>query len=229
MYRTITLGGCALLLALTGCMPRQQGQGDAEGYAQNQQAYNQPVNPNQPAPYLQPGQNGNNTPSPWPGATGGQDGNMTNFGPSDQAPGGGMPPVQGPLQGPGATPYSNTGSQPLRLNGAPAGMQALKSQAGYVFRTSLGGNAPVQQQSRDFYMKLMPYFDAQPQVMGYLDDPSGRMSQVGFQATKNGAPVMGMMTVAQSANGGVVATVMLDSPQSFQQSMQSMMAAAQQP
>ena len=119
--------------------------------------------------------------------------------------------------------------QPRSNDATPAGMKQIPSQAGKVYRTTLNGQGPIPQQSRDFYMKLMPYFDAQPQVMGYMDEPSGRMAQVGFQSTKNGQPVMGMLMVTQAPNGGAVAVVMLDSPQTFQQSMQTMMAAAQQP
>lgn len=222
MSKVIVLGGCvvsaALAFGLAACMPHPQGQNQAQGQNQGQnQAYaqNQPVNPNQPAPYLQPGDAGGNMPSPWPGAQ--PDGSQAGNTPAAM-PG-------GFVEGPGGREIDQT--QPLTLGAAPAGMQPVRSQAGYVFRADLSGTNPIPQQSRDFYMKLIPYFDAQPQVMGYLDDPSGRMSQVGFQATKNGTPVMGMMMVARGANGGVSAVVMLDSPQRFQQSMQAMMAAAQ--
>ncbi len=208
--------GLILISAVTGCMPKtQQRAADSDPYAQNQQAYNQPANPNQPAPYLQPANDGNG-PAQWPGT---QAGNMPGNAP------GSMPGNF--VQGPGNRPGDNPGT--LKLDNAPAGMRALSSQAGHVFRAELSGNGPLPQQSRDFYMKLMPYFDAQPQVMGYLDDPSGRMAQVGFQATKGGAPVMGMLMVTQGQNGHAVATVMLDTPERFQQSMQTMMAATQQP
>lgn len=222
MSKLIVLGGCvlsaALAVSLAACMPRPQGQA-TQNPNQNpyQQAYNQPANPNQPAPYLQPGNDGGNAPSPWPGA---QPGNPSAANTPATMPG-------GFVEGPGGREIDQ--NRPLTLTDAPAGMQPVRSQAGYVFRADLSGTNPVPQQSRDFYMKLMPYFDAQPQVMGYLDDPSGRMSQVGFQAMKNGAPVMGMMMVTQGANGHAVAVVMLDTPQRFQQSMQSMMTAAQQP
>lgn len=218
MSKLILSGAMALILtaAVTGCMPKPQQQarqqaGNGDPYAQNQQAYNQPVNPNQPAPYLQPA-NDVNGPAQWPGAAAGNAPGNTpgNF-----------------VQGPGNRPGDNPGA--LTLDSAPAGMRALPSQAGHVFRVELTGTGPLPQQSRDFYMKLMPYFDAQPQVMGYLDDPSGRMAQVGFQATKGGAPVMGMLMVTQGQNGHPVATVMLDTPDRFQQSMQTMMAATQQP
>jgi hypothetical protein len=174
-------------------------------------------NPNPPAPY---NSNGPQQPSPWPGA--------------QQPAQPGQPPMQpgqmpyNPSQMPSGTYPGGGGGAPLQLANGPQGMNRLNSQAGYVFRASLNGQGAVPQQSRDTYNRLMAYFDAQPQVLGYQDDPSGRMSQVGFQASKNGAPVMGMLTVMQAQNG-TVAILMLDSPDRFQSSMPTMMAAAQQP
>jgi hypothetical protein len=205
------LTGCALAIGLSACTPPTN-----HGNAQpSQMANNDPYANNrmQPAPYNQPYNPNQPQPSQWPGADTG------NLGPDNG-------------RTPNVVPFPNQPDGRLQqpLNAAPPpGMKALPSQAGQVFRASLNGQGPVPQQSRDFYMKLMPYFDAQPQVMGYLDEPSGRMSQVGFQSTKNGVPVMGMLMVTQGQNGGAVATVMLDSPERFQQSMQAMMAAAQQP
>ncbi|WP_155908505.1 hypothetical protein [Asticcacaulis sp. YBE204] len=117
--------------------------------------------------------------------------------------------------------------QPLQLQGAPNGMTRLNSQAGHVYRQQLSGNGPVPQQSRTYYDVLVKYFDAPPQVLGYQDDPSGRMAQVGFSATKNGAPVMAMLTVTGTGNGPATAFLFMDSPERFQSSMPAMMASVQ--
>ncbi len=203
---------CALALGLAACTPQsdQQMNGQNGNMQQPNGLQGQPNvfanNGQQPAPYMQPNNPNGPQPSQWPGA------NNSNWQLAPPPPNGQPVPLQ---------PRSN--------DATPAGMKQIPSQAGKVYRTTLNGQGPIPQQSRDFYMKLMPYFDAQPQVMGYMDEPSGRMAQVGFQSTKNGQPVMGMLMVTQAPNGGAVAVVMLDSPQTFQQSMQTMMAAAQQP
>jgi hypothetical protein len=203
---------CVLAFGLAACTPPNGQTMNGQNGQMNGQQNPQPdglngnmyaSNGQQPAPYMQPS---GQQPSQWPGANNG------NWQPAPPAPNG--QPVR---------------MQPPSNEAAPAGMKQIPSQAGKVYRTTLSGQGPIPQQSRDFYMKLMPYFDAQPQVMGYMDEPSGRMAQVGFQSTKNGQPVMGMLMVTQASNGGAVAVVMLDSPQTFQQSMQTMMAAAQQP
>lgn len=230
--RVALVAGSALVLGLTACNKPGMQDPKAQQY-QQQMAQNDPY-AQAPAPYNQYNPN-TQQPSAWPGANN----QAPNTGPVSAAPGNRVPgstpdsipgPMPGPMPGmnPNGIPAPMQGNgQPLKLSSAPQGMTALRSQAGNVFRANLSGNAPVPQQSRDFYMKLMPYFDSQPQVLGYMDDPSGRMAQVGFQSTKNGAPVMGMMIVSQGQNGAV-AVVMLDSPERFQSSMQAMNAAAQQ-
>ncbi len=197
MHKLIVAGAFAAL-ALAGCnKPNGQNQNQNQNqFAQNQfsqQGDPYAQNPNNPNPNNTAGWNTNAPVQPY-----------------------GPPSNQ--------TPYNNTsGGQTLQLTSAPAGMTRVQSPAGNVFRTTLNGTGPIPQQSREFYMKLMPYFDAQPQVMGFLDDPSGRMAQVGFAGTKGGVPVMGMLMVTQGQNGGAVATVLLDTPERFQQSMQAMM------
>lgn len=207
---------CVAAVSLAACTPQngQQMNGQNGNMQQPNGLQGQPNafanNGQQPAPYMQPNNPNGQQPSQWPGANTGA--NTGNWQPAPPPPNGQPVPLQ---------PRSN--------DATPAGMKQIPSQAGKVYRTVLNGQGPIPQQSREFYMKVMPYFDAQPQVMGYMDEPSGRMAQVGFQAMKNGQPVMGMLTVSQGPNGGAIAIVMLDSPQTFQQSMQAMMAAAQQP
>ncbi|WP_040308584.1 hypothetical protein [Asticcacaulis biprosthecium] len=227
MTRSIFAVALVAALSLTACNPQPNNRAPQQNVGNNGPfAANDPnaAYPNPPAPY---NNTGPQQPSPWPGAQ--QPSQQPGQQPVPQ-PGqpGMMPNTPPPLPGqmPGGA-YPGNGA-PLQLASAPQGMNRLNSQAGYVFRSGLNGQGPLPQQSRDTYNRLMAYFDAQPQVLGYTDDPSGRMSQVGFQATKNGAPVMGMLTVMQTQSGAV-AILMLDSPDRFQSSMQAMMAAAQQP
>lgn len=213
MSKLMLLTCAAAILCLSAC-GRPGGPAARNGQNAQQMAQNDPY-AQAPAPYM------NNPdgrqPAAWPGAVP-QNPNPQN--PTFQNPNPQNPQPMQPTGGP-------TGTTPA-ISGAPQGMTPLQSQAGHVYRASLAGSTPVPQQSRDFYMKLIPFFDGQPQVMGYLDDPSGRMAQVGFQATKGGVPVMGMLVVTQTQNGAV-AVVMLDSPDRFQSSLQAMNAAAQQP
>ncbi len=215
MSKFMLLTCAAAVLCLSACgRPGGPAARNGQNMQQNpqQMAQNDPY-AQAPAPYMNnpDGQQ----PAAWPGAV--------PQNPNPQNPDAPMPPMQPPMQ-----PTGGPTGMTAAISGAPPGMTPLQSQAGHVYRASLAGNTPVPQQSRDFYMKLIPFFDGQPQVMGYLDDPSGRMSQVGFQATKGGAPVMGMLVVTQTQNGAV-AVVMLDSPDRFQSSLQAMNAAAQQP
>jgi len=226
--RLVLVAGTALALGLAACNKPGMQDPKAQQY-QQQMAQNDPY-AQAPAPYNQYNPNAQQ-PSAWPGANNqAPNPGPVSAAPSPQVPGSMPGPMPGPMPGmnPNGIPAPLQGNgQPLKLTSAPQGMTALRSQAGNVFRANLSGDVPVPQQSRDFYMKLMPYFDSQPQVLGYMDDPSGRMAQVGFQSTKNGTPVMGMLIVSQGQNGAV-AVVMLDSPERFQSSMQAMNAAAQQ-
>lgn len=214
MSKTRILLGLAALSLLAACEQKPP----APGTNPNGQTdpYAQAPNPNQYS-VQNPGQNPNNPgQNPWPGNT---------SGPAPYNPSGPGMMAPNPEQMP--NPGTVQPSQPLNLKDAPKGMNRLNSQSGYVFRQTLNGQGAAPQQGRAFYDTLVPWFDAPPQVMGHMDDPSGRMSQVGFAATKGGAPVMAMLTTVSDANGRVTATLFIDSPDRFQNSMQAMMAAAQ--
>lgn len=211
LIRPGALAASALsLLALAACDQASNTNGQPNAFAAN------------PAPYTggqsQPGASG------WPGAQPNMQPNaMPNMMPNMAS----QAPVQTP-PAPGFQPPGAMASGSMNLNAAPRGMARLPSQVGYVFRANLGqAGAPVPQTARSYYNSLTPFFDQQPQVLGFMDAPDGSMSQVGFQATKNGAPVMGMMVVNYSP-AGVVATLMLDSPDRFPQSAPYMMQAAAQ-
>lgn len=211
LLRPRALAASTLLLAsLAACDQNPNPNGAPNAFAAN------------PAPYTSGQQQPNAT--GWPGAQPNMQPNATPNMMPNMTP---QAPAQTPPS-PGFQPPGAMASGTMNLNGAPQGMTRLSSQVGYVFRANLGRTGgPVPQTARNFYNRLMPFFDQQPQVLGFMDAPDGSMSQVGFQATKNGAPVMGMMVVNYSP-AGMVATLMLDSPDRFPQSAPYMMQAAAQ-
>jgi hypothetical protein len=143
----------------------------------------------------------------------------------DQGQGGGYAP-QGYPQAQGGYPGAmgpQGGSLPV--NSAPQGMRQIRSQAGYVFTTQLGGSPRASQLVQGVVQGVSDYFDGPPQIIGQQTDPSDRMSQIAFRATLHGAPVTGQIAVAGDGRGSGTGYLMFDSPERTPQTMNVMLQA----
>ena len=82
--------------------------------------------------------------------------------------------------------------------------------------------------SQTVMQSLQGYFDGAPQVMGSSNDPSDMFSQVGFQATLRGQPVMGMIAAVSNGQNGGRGYLMFDRADRFNQTAPVMMNVVQQ-
>jgi len=176
----------------------------------NQQQASQPQ---QPAPFgpQQPGNNG------WPP--------MQPTNPNQPNQPGWPPSSQGP-QLPGYPQQPGGGGLQLSV---PAGMQPIQSQAGAVFFSAMNGSRSASRLSQAIMQSLQQgYFDAPPQIMGAMNDPSDMFGQMGFQATVRGQPVMGMIAVVSDGQNGGKGYLMIDRADRFNQTAPMMMNTMQQ-
>lgn len=215
MLKTGFLGVAAVaLLTLAACGPKS-GAGQPAPYSNGQAAW--PNGQGQMAQNPMQGQ------QPWQGQTQGQVAYpQASY---DQGQGGGYAP-QGYPQAQGGYPGA-MGPQggALQVTGAPQGMRPIRSQAGYVFVTQLGGSPQASKLVQGLVQGVSDYFDGPPQIIGQQTDPSDRMSQVAFRATLHGAPVTGQIAVAGDGRGSGVGYLLFDSPERTPQTMNIMLQA----
>lgn len=192
----------AMLGALAACNPNQQ--------QANQQQPN-PFGPQQPQA---PGANG------WPPMqpTNPNQPNQPGWPPGAQQPG--FQPQQ-----PGYPQQPGGGSLQVSV---PRGMEPLQSPAGAVFFSAMNGTRSASRLSQAIMQSLQGYFDGPPQIMGQMNDPSDMFGQMGFQATLQGQPVMGVIAVVSDGQNGGKGYLMLDRADRFNQTAPTMMNTMQQ-
>ncbi|MBT9447602.1 MAG: hypothetical protein IV086_18045 [Hyphomonadaceae bacterium] len=205
LKRTVVV--LAMLGALAACDPNQQ--------QANQQQPN-PFGPQQPQQPQTPGANG------WPPM---QPTNPNQPNQPGWPPGAQQPQQPGYQQQPG---YPTQPGGALLQVAAPPGMQPLQSQSGAVFFSAMNGSRSASRLSQAIVQGLQGYFDGPLQVMGAMNDPSDMFGQVGFQATLQGQPVMGMIAVVSDGQNGGRGYLMLDRADRFNQTAPMMMNTMQQ-